>query len=93
MATAAFLDSQRPDGKAFVIGESGLTNAIHEIGYVITDSDPDYVVLGETHDYNISQVTKAIRLIRTGRASSPPIRTQPARRKKASCPRAERWLR
>lgn len=66
MAAAAFLDSQRPDGKAFVIGESGLTQAIHDIGYVITDSDPDYVVLGETHDYNISQVTKAIRLIKDG---------------------------
>lgn len=66
LATAAFLHSQRPNGKAFVIGESGLTNAIHDIGYVITDHDPDYVVLGETHDYNISQVTKAIRLIRAG---------------------------
>jgi NagD protein len=66
MATAAFLHSQRPQGKAFVIGESGLTSAIHDIGYVITDHDPDYVVLGETHDYNISQVTKAIRLITAG---------------------------
>ncbi|MEZ4583705.1 MAG: TIGR01457 family HAD-type hydrolase, partial [Caldilineaceae bacterium] len=37
MATAKFLESQRPAGKAFVIGESGLTTAIHNIGYVITD--------------------------------------------------------
>lgn len=66
LAAAAFLDSQRPNGKAFVIGESGLTKAIHDVGYVITDSDPDYVVLGETHDYNIAQVTKAIRLITEG---------------------------
>ena len=66
LAAAAFLDSQRPDGKAYVIGESGLTQAVHDVGYVITDSDPDYVVLGETHDYNISQVTKAIRLIIEG---------------------------
>ncbi len=66
LAAAAFLDSQRPNGSAFVIGESGLTNAIHDVGYVITDRDPDYVVLGETHDYNIAQVTKAIRLISAG---------------------------
>lgn len=66
LAAAAFLDSQRPNGSAFVIGESGLTQAIHDVGYVITDYDPDYVVLGETHDYNIAQVTKAIRLIAEG---------------------------
>ncbi len=66
MATAAFLHSQRPNGKAFVIGESGLTTAIHDIGYVITDHDPDYVVLGETHAYSIANVTQAIRLILAG---------------------------
>jgi NagD protein len=63
MATASFLQSQRPGGTAFVIGESGLTQAIHGIGYVITDIDPDYVVLGETKGYNYESITKAIRLI------------------------------
>ena len=63
MATASFLHSQRPDGKAFVLGESGLTEAIHNIGYVITDINPDYVVLGETLAYNFQQIKKAIRLI------------------------------
>jgi NagD protein len=66
MATAAFLQSQRPDGTAFVIGESGLTQAIHDIGYVITDIDPDYVVLGETDTYNYRIITQAIRLIDAG---------------------------
>jgi NagD protein len=66
MATAHFLQSQRPHGTAFVIGESGLTQAIHEIGYVITDIDPDYVVLGETVAYNYQNITKAIRLIANG---------------------------
>ena len=66
MATAAFLKKQKPEGKAFVIGESGLTSAIHSIGYIITDSDPDYVVLGETLAYSIDQITKAIRLIVAG---------------------------
>ena len=66
MATASFLQSQRPGGTALVIGESGLTQAVHEIGYVITDIEPDYVVLGETEGYNYENVTKAIRLIDAG---------------------------
>lgn len=66
MAAAKFLDAQRPQGKAFVIGESGLTTAIHGVGYVITDHKPDYVVLGETHSYSLETITKAIRLIADG---------------------------
>jgi NagD protein len=66
MATARFLKSQKAEGTAFVIGESGLTEAIHEVGYVITDHDPDYVVLGETHGYNLGHITKAIRLVAAG---------------------------
>lgn len=65
-ATAQFLHSQRPNGKAFVIGESGLTDAIYAINYVITDIDPDYVVLGETNAYNYEVITKAVRLIEEG---------------------------
>ncbi|MBN1260802.1 MAG: HAD family hydrolase [Anaerolineae bacterium] len=66
MATARFLQSQRPEGTAFVVGESGLTEAVHSVGYVITEIDPDYVVLGETNSYNFPQITKAIRLIAAG---------------------------
>jgi len=66
IATARFLQSQRPDGTAFVIGESGLTEAIHGVGYVITDHAPEYVVLGETHTYNVERITKAIRLVAAG---------------------------
>lgn len=66
LATAYFLDSQRPDGTAFVIGESGLTDAIHKVGYVITDTNPDYVVLGESATINYEILTKAIRLIDAG---------------------------
>jgi NagD protein len=63
LATASFLHRQRPDGKAFVLGESGLTEAIHNIGYIITDIQPDYVVLGETNAYNFQMIKTAIRLI------------------------------
>ena len=66
LATANFLQSQRPNGTAFVVGESGLTEAIHSIGYVITDRDPDYVVLGETDSYNLALISKAIRLAAGG---------------------------
>jgi len=66
MATANFLQSQRPNGTAFVVGESGLTEAIHGIGYVITDRDPDYVVLGETDSYNLALISQAIRLVAGG---------------------------
>ncbi|HXV91871.1 MAG TPA: HAD-IIA family hydrolase [Pseudonocardia sp.] len=66
LATAAFLDDQRPEGSAYVVGEAGLTTALHEIGYVLTDNDPDYVVLGETRTYSFEAVTTAIRLIRDG---------------------------
>ncbi|KOX22685.1 HAD family hydrolase [Saccharothrix sp. NRRL B-16348] len=66
LATAKFLDSQRPGGSAYVIGEAGLTTALHEIGYVLTDRDPDYVVLGETRTYSFTAITKAIRLVEEG---------------------------
>jgi NagD protein len=66
LATAKFLNDQRPEGSAFVIGESGLTTAMHEAGYVLTDLSPDYVVLGETRNYSFEQITKAIRLIDNG---------------------------
>ena len=66
MATARFLQSQKPNGTAFVIGESGLTEAVHSVGYVITDHNPNYVVLGETTTYNIELITQATRLVAAG---------------------------
>ncbi|MEN9714452.1 MAG: hypothetical protein RLZZ164_1116 [Actinomycetota bacterium] len=66
LATAAFLKSQNPNGSAYVIGEAGMTTALHEIGYVQTDANPDYVVLGETRNFNFDNLTKAIRLINNG---------------------------
>lgn len=65
-ATARFLKGQRPNGTAFVVGESGLTTAIHDAGYVITDTNPDYVVLGETLSYTMELITKAMRLVADG---------------------------
>jgi NagD protein len=66
LATARFLEDQRPGGSAFVVGEVGLTTALHAAGYTLTDSDPDYVVLGETRTYSFERITQAIRLVGRG---------------------------
>ncbi|NKX93859.1 HAD family hydrolase [Sanguibacter hominis ATCC BAA-789] len=66
LATASFLQDQSPGGSAYVIGEAGLTTALYEVGYTLTESSPDYVVLGETRTYSFEAITKAIRLILDG---------------------------
>jgi NagD protein len=66
LATARFLDNQRPNGTAYVIGEAGLLTALHEAGYTMTEADPDYVVLGETRTYSFERITQAIRLVENG---------------------------
>jgi NagD protein len=66
LATAQFLDAQCPGGRAYVVGEAGLTTALHEVGYVLTDQTPDYVVLGETLSYSSQRLTRAIQLVAAG---------------------------
>ncbi len=66
LATADFLATQLPGGSAYVIGEAGLTTAMHEVGYTLTDTDPDYVILGETRTYSFEGITRAVRLIGRG---------------------------
>lgn len=66
LATADFLAEQRPGGTAYVVGEAGLTTALHDVGYVMTERDPEYVVLGETRTYSFEAITRAIRLIDAG---------------------------
>jgi NagD protein len=66
MATAQFLQQQHPGGSAYVIGESGLTTALHDAGYIITDQSPEYVVLGETTAYSFERITQAMRFVAAG---------------------------
>jgi len=66
LATAGFLEAQRPGGTAFVIGEAGITTALHQAGYTMTERDPDYVILGETRTYSFERITRGIRLISAG---------------------------
>ena len=94
LATANFLARQRPGGTAFAIGEAGLTTALHDAGYTLTDQDPDYVVLGETRTYSFERIAQAIRLVvarrEVHRNESRPDRD---RRPTARCRRPARWRR
>lgn len=66
LATAQFLQVQKPGGTAYVLGDNGLTNALHDIGYIITDHNPDYVVIGETTSLSFERLTMATRLVAGG---------------------------
>jgi len=63
LATADFLKQQLPGGSAFVIGEAGILTALHDAGFIMTETNPDFVVVGETRNYSFEAITKAIRLI------------------------------
>ena len=66
MATAAFLQSQCPAGSAYVIGEPALANALYDAGFTMNDSDPDYVVVGETSAYTYDRICQAVALVNQG---------------------------
>ncbi len=66
LATAKFLQLQKPNCSAFVIGDAGLYNALHDAGITMNDVDPDYVIIGETAQYNYENITRAMRLVNNG---------------------------
>ncbi len=66
LATASFLDSQKPDGSAYIIGDAGLIHALYSVGYTINNVNPDYVVVGDTHGYNFEKIELAINLVLKG---------------------------
>lgn len=66
MATASFIKSQKAEGSAFVLGGTGLYQAMNEAGYSLTDYNPDYVVLGETDSYSYDKIIQAVQLIGSG---------------------------
>lgn len=66
LATASFLRKQCPGGSAYVIGDTGLTNAMYNVGFLMNNTDPDYVVLGETRTYNYEMMEKATQLVLKG---------------------------
>ncbi len=66
LATAEFLRQQKPGGTAYVIGGAGLTNALYDAGYTLTERNPDYVVVGDTRSYDYEKIERASRLILGG---------------------------
>ncbi len=66
VATARFLSNQMPEASAYVIGEAGLKTALHDVGYTLTDTDPDFVVLGESRTYSFQNITEAVQLVDDG---------------------------
>jgi len=66
IATATFLSQQCPGGSAFVIGDTGITNALYNAGFSMNDENPDYVVVGESSNYNFEKLTHAVNLVRNG---------------------------
>lgn len=66
LATASFLSSQCPNGRAYIIGETGLIQALYDVGFSMDDTNPDYVVVGETRTYNFEKIEIAIRLVLNG---------------------------
>ncbi|MDX9860074.1 MAG: TIGR01457 family HAD-type hydrolase [Rhodospirillales bacterium] len=66
MATARFLAHQKPNGTAYVIGEGGLLQALHNNGYGIVDHDPDYVVVGEGRTLTFEVMEHAVRMVVAG---------------------------
>jgi NagD protein len=43
-----------------------LTTALHDIGYVLTEHTPEYVVLGETLSLSVERLSTALRLVTSG---------------------------
>jgi len=66
LATAAFLKSQTPRGSAYVIGQTGLVNALYDAGLTMNDIDPDYVIIGESMEYTYAKIIRAVHHVRNG---------------------------
>ncbi|MBQ3140489.1 MAG: HAD family hydrolase [Clostridia bacterium] len=66
LATAAFISAQSPGCSAYVIGEAGLINALYSAGITINDYNPDYVIVGETRNYNYESIIRAVGFVQRG---------------------------
>lgn len=66
MATAMFLRDQKEEARVYVIGGGGLINELYNVGFSISETNPDYVVVGKTSNFNFDMIKKAVRLIQGG---------------------------
>lgn len=66
MSTARFIGKQHPNATAYVIGDSGLMNALHINGITLDDQHPDYVIVGEGKSFNMNMIETATKMIFNG---------------------------
>jgi len=66
LATAKFLSRQAPSCSAYVIGDPGLFNALYDAGITVNNINPDYVVVGESRNYNYDSISQAVRFVLGG---------------------------
>ncbi len=66
MATAMFLRQQKENATVYVIGGGGLINELYNIGFSLSESNPDYVVVGKTRTFTFETIRTAAALIRGG---------------------------
>ncbi|MBH5317765.1 TIGR01457 family HAD-type hydrolase [Paenibacillus sp. GSMTC-2017] len=65
-ATAQYVAGLQPKASVYVIGESGLHEAIQDAGLRITDQFPDFVVQGIDRNLSYERIAQAVRYIREG---------------------------
>ena len=67
MATAMFLKQQKENAAAYVLGGGGLINELYNVGFTISQNNPDYVVVGKTSaNFNFETLKTAVQLIQKG---------------------------
>jgi NagD protein len=66
MATGTFLKEQYPGCTAYVLGEGGLLDSLEQSGVIAVESDPDFVILGEGHEFTLKMVHGAVDMILAG---------------------------
>ncbi|MBB3110354.1 4-nitrophenyl phosphatase [Paenibacillus phyllosphaerae] len=67
-AAGAYAASQYPGGRAFIIGETGLHEAVAAAGLAIVADKPDVVIQGLDRSLTYERLADAIRYIREGAA-------------------------
>ena len=68
MATAMFLKRQKPNAKVYALGGAGLIGELYNVGFSMSESHADYVVVAKSNNLSFEQLKKAVRLIDKGAA-------------------------
>jgi NagD protein len=66
MVAADFISSQKQGARCFVVGGTGLKSELARAGLLLTDSSPEYVVVGKTAEFDFSMLRAAVNHIHRG---------------------------